>query len=109
MGSQKLSAWSRTIGGVSAVCIAEYAEALEVIPYTLAENAGMQPVEIVTKLRAAHAKGEKYAGINVRKGCISNIFDEHVVQPLLVSSSSLKMATETVRMILKIDDIVMTR
>lgn len=107
--SQKLMQWARTIGGIEAICVEHYAESLELVPYTLAENAGMQPVEIVTKLRAAHAKGEKYAGINVRKGCISNIFDEHVVQPLLVSSSSLKMATETVRMILKIDDIVMTR
>merc|ERR1712039_162404 len=89
--SQKLLAWARTIGGINAVCVEQYAEALELIPYTLAENAGMQPVEIVTQLRAAHAAGEKYAGINVRKSCISNIFDEQVVQPLLVSTSSIKM------------------
>ena len=80
----------------------------------------MQPVEIVTQLRAAHAKGEKFAGINVkmpgcvssselfralkqkamhlreRKSCISNMFKENVVQPLLVSTSALNMATETV-------------
>merc|ERR1711865_525902 len=96
-------------GGINAVCIEHYAESLETVPYTLAENAGMKPVEIVTALRAAHARGEKYAGINVKKGCISNIFDEHVVQPLLVSLSALSMATETVRMILKIDDIVLVR
>merc|ERR1719384_2243415 len=107
--SQTLVAWARTIGGINAVCIEQYALALELVPYTLAENAGMQPVEIVTKLRAAHAKGEKYAGINVKKGAISNIYEEKVVQPLLVSTSSIKMATETVRMILKIDDIVITR
>merc|ERR1712050_545576 len=101
--------WSRSVGGVSAVCIEHFAEALELVPYTLAENAGMQPVEIVTKLRAAHASGEKYAGINVKKGMITNIYDERVVQPLLVSTSCIKMATETVRMILKIDDLVITR
>eukprot|EP00913_Durusdinium_trenchii_P016718 g15715.t1 len=67
----------------------------------------MQPVEIVTQLRAAHAKGEKFAGINVKKGCISDMFQENVVQPLLVSTSAINMATETVRMILKIDDIVL--
>lgn len=89
--------------------IEHYAEALELVPYTLAENAGMQPVEIVTKLRAAHVNGEKFAGINVKKGAITNMFDLKVVQPLLVSTSSIKMATETVRMILKIDDVVMTR
>jgi len=107
--SQKLMQWARTIGGINAVCIEHYAEALELVPYTLAENAGMQPVEIVTKLRAAHVNGEKFAGINVKKGTITNMFDLKVVQPLLVSTSSIKMATETVRMILKIDDVVMTR
>jgi T-complex protein 1 subunit delta len=107
--SQKLLIWARSVGGINAVCIQHYAEALELVPYTLAENAGMNPVEIVTELRAAHAKGEKFAGINVKKGKISNIFDEQVVQPLLVSVSALKMATETVRMILKIDDVVLIR
>eukprot|EP00440_Ansanella_granifera_P056777 gb/GFBE01061540.1/.p1 GENE.gb/GFBE01061540.1/~~gb/GFBE01061540.1/.p1 ORF type:complete len:532 (+),score=183.26 gb/GFBE01061540.1/:1-1596(+) len=107
--SQKLAQYARTVGGVTAVCIEQYAEALELVPYTLAENAGMQPVEIVTQLRAAHARGEKYAGINVKKGCITDIYKENVVQPLLVSVSALNMATETVRMILKIDDIVLTR
>lgn len=107
--SQKLEAWARSIGGITQVCIEHYAEALELVAYTLAENAGMQPVEIVTQLRAAHAKGEKSAGINVKKGCISDMFQENVVQPLLVSTSAINMATETVRMILKIDDIVLTR
>jgi len=106
--AQKLLIWSRSIGGITAVCIEHYAEALELVPYTLAENAGMQPVEIVTKLRAAHVAGQKFAGINVKKACISDIFAEKVVQPLLVSISEIKMATETVRMILKIDDLVMT-
>jgi T-complex protein 1 subunit delta len=107
--AQKLAGYARTVGGITAVCIEQYAEALELIPYTLAENAGLQPVEIVTQLRAAHAKGEKYAGINVKKCCVSDMYAENVVQPLLVSTSALNMATETVRMILKIDDIVLTR
>merc|ERR1712048_260825 len=107
--SQKLMQWSRTVGGIHAVCIEHYAEALELVPCTLAENAGLSPVEIVTKLRAAHANGEKYAGIDVKKKSITNIYDEKVVQPLLVSTSCFKMATETVRMILKIDDIVLVR
>lgn len=106
---QKLGAWARTVGGVNAVCIEHFAQALEIVPYTLSENAGLPPVEMVTKLRAAHARGESYAGINVKKGTISDIYEEKVIQPLLVSTSCIKMATETVRMILKIDDIVMTR
>ena len=86
-----------------------YAEALEVIPYTLSENAGLNPIQTVTELRNRHANGEKDAGINVRRGGISDMGQENVVQPLLVSVSALKLATETVRSILKIDDIVNTR
>jgi T-complex protein 1 subunit delta len=107
--SQKLMQFARTVGGIAAVCIEHFAEALELVPYTLAENAGLSPVEVVTKLRAAHAAGDKFAGINVKKGTITNIYEEKVVQPLLVSTSCISMATETVRMILKIDDVVMTR
>jgi T-complex protein 1 subunit delta len=107
--STKLMQFARKTGGITAVCIEHYAEALELIPYTLAENSGMSPVEIVTQLRAAHANGDKFAGIDVKKACITNSFDQKVVQPLLVSTSSIKMATETVRMILKIDDVVLCR
>jgi len=79
---------------------------LEVIPFTLAENAGLNPIATVTELRNRHAQGEKTTGINVRKGAITNILEESVVQPLLVSTSAIHLAAETVRSILKIDDIV---
>jgi len=105
----KLATWARSLGGIQAICVEHFADALEVVPYTLAENAGMKPVEIVTQLRAAHARGEKYAGINVKKASVSDMHVENVVQPLLVSTSCINMATETVRMILKIDDVVMCR
>lgn len=107
--STQLRKWARSVGGVQSICIEGFAEALEAVPYTLAENAGLSPIDIVTQLRASHVKGEKYAGINVKKACISDMHEEAVVQPLLVSVSIIKMATETVRLILKIDDIVMTR
>ena len=83
-----------------------FAEALEVIPYTLAENAGLNPIEIVTELRNVHTAGNAYHGINVRKGTISDMKDENVLQPMLVTSSALSLATECVRMVLKIDDII---
>ena len=79
-----------------------FAEALEVIPYTLAENAGLNPIEIVTELRNRHARGEQAAGINVRRNTVSNMLDENVVQPLLVTTSAVSLATECVRMILKV-------
>ena len=94
---------------MDAFCMREYADAFEVIPYTLAENAGLQPISIVTELRNAHNAGGKTFGVNVRKGCVTDMQEENVVQPLLVSSSALKLATECVCMILKIDDIVLSR
>merc|ERR1712004_631900 len=75
---------------------------------TLVENAGLNPISTVTELRNKHAAGEVNSGINVRKGTITNILDENVVQPLLVSTSAITLASETVVSIMKIDDIVNT-
>ncbi|XP_068641047.1 T-complex protein 1 subunit delta-like [Aristolochia californica] len=107
--SRQLSAWAKALQGMESYCVKSFAEALEVIPYTLAENAGLNPIAIVTELRNRHAQGEINTGINVRKGQITNILEENVVQPLLVSTSAISLATECVRMILKIDDIVTVR
>ncbi|ORY03380.1 putative t-complex protein 1 delta subunit (tcp-1-delta) [Basidiobolus meristosporus CBS 931.73] len=107
--SQSLMEYAKTLKGMEAHCFQAFAEALEVIPTTLAENAGLNPIGIVTELRNKHAQGEKTAGINVRKGTITNILEENVIQPLLVSTSAIELAAETVKMILKIDDIVQTR
>ena len=95
--------------GMQQYCVRAYAEAMEVVPYTLAENAGMNAIQIVTELRNRHSLGESGAGINVRKGRITNILEENVIVPLLVHTSAINLATECVRLILKIDDIVITR
>uniref|UniRef100_A0A2P2HXH7 T-complex protein 1 subunit delta n=1 Tax=Hirondellea gigas TaxID=1518452 RepID=A0A2P2HXH7_9CRUS len=102
----KVSSYGQTLQGMDAYCFRVFAEALEVIPSILAENAGLSPISTVTELRSRHAKGETNAGINVRKGWISNIVEENVLQPLLVTSSAVTLAAECVRSILKIDDIV---
>merc|ERR1719228_3170926 len=104
--SRELMLHANTLGGADAYCFKAFAEAMEIIPYTLAENAGLNPIGTVTELRNRHAQGEKMTGINVRKGAITNILEENVVQPLLVSTSAVSLASETVRSILKIDDIV---
>lgn len=100
--------YAKTLQGMEQYCFQAFAEALEVIPTTLAENAGLNPISIVTELRNKHARGDKTAGINVKKGTISNILEENVIQPLLVSTSALELSAETVKMILKIDDLVRT-
>lgn len=105
----QLENYAKTLSGVESYCFKAYAEALKVIPETLAENAGLDPIYIVTELLARHAKGEKYTGINVKKNCVSDLNEENVVQPLLVTSSAIKLATETTCMILKIDDMLQTK
>mmetsp|Transcript_50773 Transcript_50773/g.140650 ORF Transcript_50773/g.140650 Transcript_50773/m.140650 type:complete len:531 (+) Transcript_50773:69-1661(+) len=104
--SQALQRLSKTLPGAAGYCARAYAQALEIIPFTLAENAGMHPISIVTELRKRHLEGDKTAGINVKKGAITDMLEANVVQPLLVSISAMTLATETVTMILKIDDLV---
>jgi len=107
--SLRLTEYANTLGGMEAYCVRAYAEALEVVPYTLSENAGLDPIAIVTELRNKHVEGKKTFGINVRKGAVTDILEENVLQPLLVTSSALTLATETVVMLLKIDDVVIAR
>lgn len=107
--SVALSRAAKSMSGMQAYCVEAFAEALDIVPFTLAENAGLPPVEIVTELRRRHAAGESGAGINVKKGAVTNISEENVVMPLLVFSSALSLATECVRQLLKIDDVVITR
>jgi T-complex protein 1 subunit delta len=109
--SVRLRKWADTLTGVESYCVRHFAEALEVVPSTLAENAGLNAIEIVTQLRAAHAQGHVHAGVDVKNGSIEKDIGKklQVLQPLLVSLSAIRMATETVRMIMKIDDLVWTK
>ncbi|KAJ8604316.1 hypothetical protein CTAYLR_002566 [Chrysophaeum taylorii] len=105
----KLADYAKTLAGKNAFCVRAFADALEVVPYTLAENAGLNPIAIVTELRKRHRAGEVDAGINVKQGTISHMYQEHVIQPLLVNTSAIHLATECICMILKIDDLVLVR
>ena len=105
--AQKLTEFARTLKGVDSLVLRAYAESLEVIPYTLAENAGLNPIQVVTELRNKHAQGIKDAGVSMKKSGISeDMMKDNVLQPALVTQSALTLATECVRMILKIDDLV---
>ncbi|XP_063933081.1 T-complex protein 1 subunit delta-like [Zophobas morio] len=95
--------------GMDGYCFQAFAEAMEIIPLTLAENAGLNPISVVTELRNRHHKGEINAGINVKKGTVKNITEDNVLQPLLVSTCAVNLAAETVCSILKIDDVLFTR
>jgi len=71
-----LSKYGASLGGMKGYCIQSFARALEVIPYTLAENAGLHPIPVVTELRRRHAQGQNTSGINVKTGEITNMLDE---------------------------------
>jgi len=107
--SLQLGKWAKTLQGKESYCIAAFGEALEIIPYTLAENAGLHPIAVVTDLRSKHEEGKKTWGISVKKGGVADITEENVIQPLSVTLSAISFATETVAMILKIDDILAVR
>ncbi len=85
-----------------------FAEALESIATVLAENAGLDPIEMLTDLRSKHAKGEIYTGINVLEGKIQDMRQNEVYEPLTVKRQIIKSANEAATMILKIDDVIAT-
>ena len=83
-----------------------FANSLEIIPYTLAENAGLQPIEIISLLKMHHFNGKKTMGINIRKGIITNTIEENIITPLLVVTSAINISIEFVIQLLKIDDLI---
>ena len=101
-----LSRSARSLQGTEAICRKAFADAMEVIPTTLAENAGLNSINIVTELRHRHETlAERNAGVSIRSGGVKgNIAEEKVLQPLLVSTSAVELASETVKMILRVDD-----
>ncbi|KAJ4522654.1 T-complex protein 1 subunit delta [Exophiala dermatitidis] len=106
----QLAKQARELTGTEAICWKAFADAMEVIPTTLAENAGLNSIKVVTDLRHRHDMGEKNAGVSIRSGGVkANIAEEKVLQPLLVSTSAIELAAETVKMILRIDDIALSR
>ncbi|KAK0632836.1 chaperonin Cpn60/TCP-1 family [Immersiella caudata] len=106
----QLSKQARALTGTEAICWKAFADAMEVVPTTLAENAGLNSIKVVTALRHRHEMGEKNAGVSIKSGGVnSNIAKENVLQPLLVSTSAIELAAETVKMILRIDDIALSR
>ena len=108
--AQAIGLKAQSLPGTEQICWKAFADAMEVIPTTLAENAGLNSIQVVTDLRHRHAQGEKNAGVSIRSGGVkSNIADEKVLQPLLVSTSAVELAAETVKMLLRIDDIALSR
>jgi len=104
--SKVLKEYAESLPGREQLAVMSYAEALESVPITLSENAGLDPIDIISELRARHEKGEVWAGIEVNDGKVKNMEKAGVFEPLAVKKQIIKSATEAATMILKIDDII---
>jgi thermosome len=104
--SRVLKAYAGTLPGREQLAVKIFAEALESIAITLTENAGLDPIDILSELRARHEKGETWAGIEVREGKIQDMSKAGVFEPLIVKKQIIKSATEAASMLLKIDDVI---
>ncbi|MEM2785399.1 MAG: thermosome subunit alpha, partial [Candidatus Nitrosotenuis sp.] len=102
----KLRMWAQSLSGREQLAVEKFAEALEAIPISLARNAGMNPIDAITQLRAKQSAGEKYTGVDVINGSIGNIEKIDVLEPVRVKEQVIKSATETANMILRIDNVV---
>ncbi len=103
-----LKKYAQTLSGREQFAVRVFAESLETIAITLAENAGFDPIDLLTQLRAAHEKGQTWAGINVVEGKVSDMTKLDVYEPLSVKKQIIKSANEAASMILKIDDVIST-
>jgi chaperonin GroEL (HSP60 family) len=104
--ASKLREWASTLSGREQLAAEKFAEALEVIPLSLAENAGMDPIDTLTELRSKQSKGSKWTGVDARNGKIADMSKLDVVEPLAVKEQIIKSATEAASMILRIDDVI---
>jgi thermosome len=97
---------SETISGREQLAIKVFADALETIPVVLAENAGLDPIDVLSELRTRHEKGETWAGIEVLSGKVQDMSKAGIFEPLAVKKQIIKSANEAASMILKIDDVI---
>jgi thermosome len=104
--SRQLKKYAETLPGREQLAVKAFAEALEAVPTTLTENAGLDPIDILSELRSKHEKGEKWAGIEVHHGKVENMSEAGVFEPLAVKKQIIKSGTEASTMILKIDDVI---
>ena len=102
----RLQEYAATLEGREQLAVKAYAEALEIIPRTLAENAGLDPIDMLMELRSQHEKGVKTAGLNVFEGKVVDMWKDFVVEPLRVKTQVINAATEAATMILRIDDVI---
>jgi len=107
--SKRLREFSNTLSGREQLAVQEFANTLEFIPSTLAENAGLDPIDILTELKARHDNGEKFAGINISNNKIEDTLTQGIIEPTKIKHQAISSATEVAIMILRIDDVLASK
>jgi chaperonin GroEL (HSP60 family) len=104
--ARRLREYAEGVTGRERLAIVKFADAVEVIPITLAENAGMDPIDALSEMQSMHTKGVVWAGVNSFDGEISDMAELDVYEPMAVKAQAIKSATELSTMLLKIDDVI---
>jgi thermosome len=104
--ARHLRKFAESLSGREQLAVLAFAESLEIIPRTLAENAGLDPIDVLTELKAAHEKGQKWAGINVFTGKVMDAWAAGVIEPLKIKTQAVSSASEVSQLILRIDDVI---
>ncbi|NHK31927.1 MAG: thermosome subunit [Asgard group archaeon] len=104
--AQKLKEYANTLTGREQLAVEKFAEALDIIPRTLAENAGLDPIDVLVALRAEHDKGSVNAGVNLQTGKPTDMVKMKIFEPISVARQAISSASEAAQMILRIDDII---
>ena len=107
--SSGLRKFGNEVGGREQMAIEAYAAAVEIVPRTLAENAGLDPINTLIDMRKAHADGKISAGLNAYTGEISDMMELNVLEPLKVGTQAIRAATETAVLVLRIDDVIASK
>ena len=101
--------YAPSVGGREQMAIEAFANAIEIVPKTLSENAGLDPIDMMLEVRSAHKKGKKFSGINVIAGKVDDMMKNNVIEPLRVSMQEIEASSEAATMILRIDDVIASK
>ena len=104
--SMALKKYANSLAGREQLAVEAFANAMEVIPRTLVENAGLDPIDTMTSLKAAHSKKQKWAGIDVFTGKVMDAWKQGVIEPLKIKTQAVSSAAEVAVMVLRIDDVI---
>jgi len=105
--SKRLYDYATKIGGREQLAIEAFARALETIPRTLAESAGLEPIDVLAELRSVHEKEDGlWYGVNVFSGKVEDMLKLRVLEPVSVKIQAIRSAVEAASMILRVDDVI---